>query len=263
MIKEVRAITSLGLKEAKDVVDSAPKAVLEGVTKEAAEKADAAARRGRRTRYPQVTRSLRKADPRVAFLFRETPSTPVGGVSCVPGRIEGTSESFAEKIEDSPFLPRAATLDCGFVPTGHQRRGVHTMTDPNISLSRRAMLTAALVAGRAAAWPAPRPPSRPRPGRQPGRRQEAVHADGARHHRPAQQRFQLGLLQERPLRRRRQQPDRHRQAATLIKAMRAERGAANTLTIDAGRHHPRHAAGLLFRQDQPISGRSSIPWPWP
>ena len=38
-IKEVRAITSLGLKEAKDVVDSAPKAVLEGVTKEAAEKA--------------------------------------------------------------------------------------------------------------------------------------------------------------------------------------------------------------------------------
>jgi large subunit ribosomal protein L7/L12 len=41
VIKEVRAITSLGLKEAKDVVDSAPKAVLEGVTKEAAEKAKA------------------------------------------------------------------------------------------------------------------------------------------------------------------------------------------------------------------------------
>jgi large subunit ribosomal protein L7/L12 len=39
VIKEVRAITSLGLKEAKEVVDSAPKAVLEGVTKEAAEKA--------------------------------------------------------------------------------------------------------------------------------------------------------------------------------------------------------------------------------
>ncbi|WP_427015316.1 50S ribosomal protein L7/L12 [Pseudarthrobacter sp. P1] len=41
VIKEVRAITSLGLKEAKDVVDSAPKAVLEGVTKEAADKAKA------------------------------------------------------------------------------------------------------------------------------------------------------------------------------------------------------------------------------
>lgn len=39
VIKEVRALTSLGLKEAKDLVDSAPKAVLEGVDKDAAEKA--------------------------------------------------------------------------------------------------------------------------------------------------------------------------------------------------------------------------------
>ncbi|MGH3728124.1 MAG: 50S ribosomal protein L7/L12 [Micromonosporaceae bacterium] len=39
VIKEVRALTSLGLKEAKDVVDGAPKSVLEKVTKEAAEKA--------------------------------------------------------------------------------------------------------------------------------------------------------------------------------------------------------------------------------
>lgn len=39
VIKEVRAITSLGLKEAKDLVDGAPKAVLEGANKEAAEKA--------------------------------------------------------------------------------------------------------------------------------------------------------------------------------------------------------------------------------
>jgi len=39
VIKEVRAITSLGLKEAKDLVDGAPKAVLEGATKEAAEAA--------------------------------------------------------------------------------------------------------------------------------------------------------------------------------------------------------------------------------
>ncbi|GAA1668074.1 50S ribosomal protein L7/L12 [Fodinicola feengrottensis] len=39
VIKEVRALTSLGLKEAKDLVDSAPKAVLEKVNKEAAEKA--------------------------------------------------------------------------------------------------------------------------------------------------------------------------------------------------------------------------------
>jgi large subunit ribosomal protein L7/L12 len=41
VIKEVRALTSLGLKEAKDLVDSAPKAVLEAVDKETAEKAKA------------------------------------------------------------------------------------------------------------------------------------------------------------------------------------------------------------------------------
>ncbi|MFC6080299.1 50S ribosomal protein L7/L12 [Sphaerisporangium aureirubrum] len=42
VIKEVRALTSLGLKEAKDLVDGAPKALLEKVNKEAAEKAKAA-----------------------------------------------------------------------------------------------------------------------------------------------------------------------------------------------------------------------------
>lgn len=41
VIKEVRSLTSLGLKEAKDLVDSAPKAVLEKVSKEDAEKAKA------------------------------------------------------------------------------------------------------------------------------------------------------------------------------------------------------------------------------
>ena len=39
VIKEVRALTSLGLKEAKDLVEAAPKAILEKVDKEAAEKA--------------------------------------------------------------------------------------------------------------------------------------------------------------------------------------------------------------------------------
>ena len=41
VIKEVRALTNLGLKEAKDLVDGAPKAVLEKVSKEDAEKAKA------------------------------------------------------------------------------------------------------------------------------------------------------------------------------------------------------------------------------
>ena len=42
VIKEVRSLTSLGLKEAKDLVDSAPKPVLEKVSKEDAAKAKAA-----------------------------------------------------------------------------------------------------------------------------------------------------------------------------------------------------------------------------
>jgi large subunit ribosomal protein L7/L12 len=42
VIKEVRSLTSLGLKEAKDLVDGAPANVLEGVDKETAEKAKAA-----------------------------------------------------------------------------------------------------------------------------------------------------------------------------------------------------------------------------
>src|SRR5579871_5631801 len=42
VIKEVRSLTSLGLKEAKDLVDSAPKPVLENVSKDDAEKAKTA-----------------------------------------------------------------------------------------------------------------------------------------------------------------------------------------------------------------------------
>ena len=42
VIKEVRSLTSLGLKEAKDLVDNAPKPVLEKVAKDAADKAKAA-----------------------------------------------------------------------------------------------------------------------------------------------------------------------------------------------------------------------------
>ena len=42
VIKEVRSLTSLGLKEAKDLVDGAPKTVLEKVNKESADKGRAA-----------------------------------------------------------------------------------------------------------------------------------------------------------------------------------------------------------------------------
>ena len=42
VIKEVRSLTSLGLKEAKELVDNAPKPVLEGLTKDDADKAKVA-----------------------------------------------------------------------------------------------------------------------------------------------------------------------------------------------------------------------------
>ena len=57
VIKEVRGLTSLGLKEAKELVESAPKAVLEGVSKEDARKGQGSHRGCRRYRRDQVTRS--------------------------------------------------------------------------------------------------------------------------------------------------------------------------------------------------------------
>ena len=54
VIKEVRALTSLGLKEAKDLVEAAPKPILEKVAKEAAEKAKEALEGAGATRLGQV-----------------------------------------------------------------------------------------------------------------------------------------------------------------------------------------------------------------
>ena len=58
VIKEVRALTGLGLKEAKDLVEGAPKAVKEGVTKEEAEKIKAHAREGRRQGRAEVSAAM-------------------------------------------------------------------------------------------------------------------------------------------------------------------------------------------------------------
>ena len=52
VIKEVRSLTSLGLKEAKDLVDGAPKPVLEKVNKESADKAKAALEHQHARRVP-------------------------------------------------------------------------------------------------------------------------------------------------------------------------------------------------------------------
>ena len=65
MIKEVRALTSLGLKEAKDLVDGAPKPVLERVNKEAADKAkeqlEGAGARSRSSKASKPRRAARFA----------------------------------------------------------------------------------------------------------------------------------------------------------------------------------------------------------
>ena len=71
VIKEVRAITSLGLKEAKDLVEAAPKAVKEGVNKDEAAEDQEAARRCRRDGRNEVVCStspatiVRVAEPRL------------------------------------------------------------------------------------------------------------------------------------------------------------------------------------------------------
>jgi large subunit ribosomal protein L7/L12 len=55
VIKEVRALTNLGLKEAKDLVEGAPKPVLQGVDKATAEAAKAQLEDGRRLRRPGLS----------------------------------------------------------------------------------------------------------------------------------------------------------------------------------------------------------------
>ena len=79
VIKAVRELTSLGLKEAKDLVDGAPKAVLEKANKEAAEAAKAkledagASRRAEVTAAAPVWAAVARADAR--------PWTPIDRIS--------------------------------------------------------------------------------------------------------------------------------------------------------------------------------------
>jgi large subunit ribosomal protein L7/L12 len=86
VIKEVRALTSLGLKEAKDLVEAAPKAVLEGVAKDAAEKAKEALEGA----GASVTLKCPRADPQNLTHHRQWAGTPWGcppfGVGSQPAR---------------------------------------------------------------------------------------------------------------------------------------------------------------------------------
>ena len=76
----MRALTSLGLKEAKDLVEAAPKAVLEKVTKEAAEKAKEALEGAGATVTRQVTPADAGRTRRRSRSDTDRAADPVGGL---------------------------------------------------------------------------------------------------------------------------------------------------------------------------------------
>ena len=87
VIKEVRSLTSLGLKEAKDLVEAAPKAVLEKVNKETADKAKEALEAAGATVSVQVALASRSMDrSRSPDTGHSTTRTPASGYVHVGGQ---------------------------------------------------------------------------------------------------------------------------------------------------------------------------------
>ncbi len=91
VIKEVRTLTSLGLKEAKDLVDGAPKTVLEKVNKEAAEKAQGCPRGRRRHRHGQVVFARGPASRCASETLRLGNTAPQNAARACPGGVSATS----------------------------------------------------------------------------------------------------------------------------------------------------------------------------
>ena len=139
VIKEVRALTSLGLKEAKDLVEAAPKPVIEKATKEDADKAKAALEgAGRHRRDPvipaQGAGGLSSASPRRGILdggprHPHTVSNPraVGPVGLARpeglypgtphGKMHGCRASSCPRFRNSMGSSRAhAALTCPSTP---------------------------------------------------------------------------------------------------------------------------------------------------
>ena len=94
VIKEVRSLTSLGLKEAKDLVDSAPKPVLEKVSKDDAEKAKAALEGAGATVEAQVAPGPSSEPARPASL---TPAAPAPSLSPALGGLPAPAEVAAAR----------------------------------------------------------------------------------------------------------------------------------------------------------------------
>ncbi len=107
VIKVVRAITGLGLKEAKDVVDGAPGAVKEGVTKDEAEKLKGELEEAGASVELRVARSRAQAKQRRAEVARSTPRPravgPVNSGGCLRNRSGGTRSLYS--TTDVPPTP--------------------------------------------------------------------------------------------------------------------------------------------------------------
>ena len=110
VIKEVRAITGLGLKEAKDLVEGAPKAVKEGVNKDEAEKIKKQLEDGRRQGRAEV--SVRALRMRGSSRRPSRRSTLNGG----PDRHPADREALSDEASGSRHEPRMSghigVLEC-------------------------------------------------------------------------------------------------------------------------------------------------------
>ena len=102
VIKEVRELTSLGLKEAKDLVDGAPKAVLEKVSKDDADKAKAQLEERRRLPSSSSSSGRARSDPKSE---RATPALAVplaalrAGPEAASGRYAGSARSLTRLLD--------------------------------------------------------------------------------------------------------------------------------------------------------------------
>ena len=109
VIKEVRAITGLGLKEAKDLVEGAPKAVKESVNKEEAEKLKA-----------QLEKAGAKVELKVSCRWAKSgPSLPVGPFGADRHRRPRVSDPWAKVASsDRAVLERTGGIHFGWASSG-------------------------------------------------------------------------------------------------------------------------------------------------
>lgn len=112
VIKEVRTLTSLGLKEAKELVDGAPKPVLEGANKEAAEKAKAQLE-GAVVPGTGRGRDVEWGSMRDCGVNRKN--------QCRTGMVRGMSDVYASALRPLCVLASVALVDSRRRPSGSRQ----------------------------------------------------------------------------------------------------------------------------------------------